>query len=642
MFAPSRARLLAISLALSLSAPALSARAEAVPAFDSTNFADGAADLHAEPGAPGTWLVAAEAGLLRVAGEETVSLAAGRFEGLDARGGVELGGRNTVLVSALDVEAGAVRLLAYDPARAAVTAQLSITPEDASPDAACLARHGDGGNLTLFIVDARGEVAQRVVYDAAAAALVNRPLRRFPGVPEATACAVDDAAEALYIAEEPVGVWRYDAAWEGDREREPALPGGAAGLLAGEATDLAVDERGGLWVLDGDAGALHYLPAAAAPERWPLADPGEPSALAVATAADAVDAVVFDQAAPGHRVARIPLPPAPAAGAQRRPPAIAASAETVPVDRYGDAADDPAIYVPANGVGETLILGTDKRAGLAVYGLDGALRQFLAVGRLNNVDVLPTVAFPDGTVALAAASNRTGDSISLFAIEGGLVRHLGDVPTGLEEVYGLCMYGDGETGYVFINAKDGRYEQHRLGGTLAQPTAERVRAFRLPSQPEGCVADPVTAQVYLGEEAAGVWVAGAAPDGAAPTLVIEVGEHLVADVEGMAIYRRGEQAWLVVSSQGSDSFAVYALDPGYPLVGDFRVTADLASGIDGVSETDGLDVTSAALPGYPDGLLVLQDGRNRLPDAPQDFKLVDWRAVAAVLGLAPAGAQGER
>ncbi|MEQ8263654.1 phytase [Pseudohaliea sp.] len=613
-----------------------------MPAFDAISFPDGAADLHAEPGAPGTWLVAAEAGLLRVSGEGTHLLAAGRFESLDARGGVELGGERTILVSGLDVDAGAVRLFAYDPATAAVTARLTISPDRASPDAACLARHGDGGDLTLFIVDARGEVQQRVVYDAAAGALVNRPLRRFPGVPEAEACAVDDAAEALYIAEEPVGVWRYDAAWEGDREREPALLGSGVGPLAGEATDLAVDERGGLWVLDGDAGALHYLPAGAAPALWPLADMGEPSALALAPGVDAVDIVVFDEAAPGHRVARIPLPPAPAATAQRRPPAIAASAETVPVARYGDAADDPAIYVPANGTGEPLVLGTDKRAGLAVYGLDGALRQFLAVGRLNNVDLLPAVAFADGTVPLAAASNRSGDSISLFAIEAGGVRHLGDVPTGLSDVYGLCMYAADDAAYVFVNATDGRYEQHRLGGTLAEPTAERVRAFRLPSQPEGCVADPVTTQVYLGEEAAGVWVAGAAPDGAAPTLVIEVGEQLVPDVEGMAIYRRGEQAWLVVSSQGSNSFAVYALVPGYPLVGDFRVTADLAAGIDGVSETDGLDVTSAALPGYPDGLLVLQDGRNRLPDAPQDFKLVDWRAVAAVLGLAPDEAQGAR
>ena len=346
-----------------------------------------------------------------------------------------------------------------------------------------------------------------------------------------------------------------------------------------------------------------------------------------------MDVVLFDEAAPGHRLARIPVPPAPDGSTQRQPPAITASAETAPVARYGDAADDPAIYVPADGDGEVLILGTDKRAGLAVYGLDGALRQFLAVGRLNNVDVLPAVVFADGTVPLAAASNRTGDSISLFAIEAGGVRHLGDVPTGLSDVYGLCLYGGRDAAYVFVNATDGRYEQHRLSGTLAQPTAERVRVFRLPSQPEGCVADPVTAKVYLGEEAAGVWVAGAEPDGAAPTLVIHVGEYLVADVEGMAIYRRGDNAWLVVSSQGSDSFAVYSLEPGYPLVGDFRVTANLAADLDGVSETDGLDVTSAALPGYPHGLLVLQDGRNRLPDAPQDFKLVDWRAVIDVLDL---------
>ncbi len=634
MFATARAWLRSIHLLLLLSAPALLAQADPEPAFDPISLPDGAADLHAEPGAPGTWLVAAEAGLLRVAAGEAQVLATGSFEALDARGGADLGGARTVVVSALDVDAGAVRLFAYARASGAVVARLTITPDEASPDAACLARHPEGGDLSLFIVDARGEVQQRVVYDAAAAALVDRPLRRFPGVPEAQACAVDDAAEALYIAEEPVGVWRYSAAWEGDREREPVLLGGAAGPLAGEASDLAVDGRGGLWVLDGDAGALHYLPAAAPPARWPLAGLAEPSALAVAAGEDAVDAVVFDEAAPGHRLARLPVPPAPAASAERRPPAITASAETTPVARYGDAADDPAIHVPPAGAGEALILGTDKRAGLAVYGLDGALRQFLAVGRLNNVDVLPAVAFPDGTVPLAAASNRTGDSISLFAIEGGWVRHLGDVPTGLEEVYGLCMYGDGEAGYVFINAKDGRYEQHRLSGTLASPATERVREFRLPSQPEGCVADSATGLVYLGEEAAGIWVAGAEPDGTAPELAIPVSDNLVADVEGMAIYRRGAEAWLVVSSQGSNSFAVYALAPGYPLVGDFRVTADLAAGLDGVSETDGLDVTSASLPGYPQGLIVVQDGRNRLPDAPQSFKLLDWGAVATVLGLA--------
>ena len=60
-------------------------------------------------------------------------------------------------------------------------------------------------------------------------------------------------------------------------------------------------------------------------------------------------------------------------------------------------------------------------------------------------------------------------------------------------------------------------------------------------------------------------------------------------------------------------------------VAKFRIVPDYARGIDGVSETDGLAVSTAALTGYPKGVLVVQDGRNRAPAAPQNFKLVDWR-----------------
>jgi len=314
------------------------------------------------------------------------------------------------------------------------------------------------------------------------------------------------------------------------------------------------------------------------------------------------------------------------------PVELVARHQTAPVRRYGDAADDPAIYVDRDKPGRSLILGTDKREGLAVYGLDGALKQMLPVGRLNNVDVVSDVTLGGRRLNLAAASNRNTDNISLFRIGGGAVAHLADLPTGLHDVYGLCMYhsrsGDA---YVFINATNGRYEQYRIGWQGDLPTAELVRSFALPSQPEGCAADTATATVYLGEEGAGVWKAGAEPDGAAPELVIRVGRRLVPDVEGMDVYRDGDRAYLVVSSQGSDSYVVYGLWDDYPLLADFRLRADLASGIDGVSETDGLTVSNASLPGFPRGLLVVQDGRNRMPDAPQNFKLVDWRDIEALL-----------
>ncbi|MBL8273777.1 MAG: phytase, partial [Xanthomonadales bacterium] len=69
-------------------------------------------------------------------------------------------------------------------------------------------------------------------------------------------------------------------------------------------------------------------------------------------------------------------------------------------------------------------------------------------------------------------------------------------------------------------------------------------------------------------------------------------------------------------------------------VGSFAVVADGARGIDGISETDGLDVSSRNLgPGYAHGAMVAQDGRNVLPVENQNYKIVSWEAIARALGL---------
>ena len=62
------------------------------------------------------------------------------------------------------------------------------------------------------------------------------------------------------------------------------------------------------------------------------------------------------------------------------------------------------------------------------------------------------------------------------------------------------------------------------------------------------------------------------------------------------------------------------------------MVADPARGIDGVSETDGLEVTSAALgPDFPQGLMVAQDGRNIAPEERQNFKFVSWADIIQAL-----------
>jgi hypothetical protein len=51
------------------------------------------------------------------------------------------------------------------------------------------------------------------------------------------------------------------------------------------------------------------------------------------------------------------------------------------------------------------------------------------------------------------------------------------------------------------------------------------------------------------------------------------------------------------------------------------------NGIDGTSDTDGIDVTRAALgEAFPKGLFVAHDGQNDVGH--QNFKLVPWQAIA--------------
>jgi 3-phytase len=320
---------------------------------------------------------------------------------------------------------------------------------------------------------------------------------------------------------------------------------------------------------------------------------------------------------------------------------VQASAETEPVPSRGDAADDAAIWVNPSDPAASLIIGTDKKHGLEVYGLDGALRQSLHLGRMNNVDVRDGFVFGGRSAAIVAATDRDRDSIALFAIppEDPALVDVADgvLATGLRRIYGLCMYAQRATGrmFVFVNDKDGRYQQHELearpGGRIG---TRLVREFRLAGQPEGCAADDELGWLYVGEERAGFHRLAAAPDAPATLVTVDrIGTgRLVADVEGIAIRRQsGGAGFLLVSSQGDDTFAVYRRAPPNEYVGRFRI---VDGRVDGVTHTDGLDVTDAVLPPpFDEGLLVVQDDRNTGPDARQDFKLVPWRAVRQALGL---------
>ena len=320
-----------------------------------------------------------------------------------------------------------------------------------------------------------------------------------------------------------------------------------------------------------------------------------------------------------------------------------AQAETTPVpqDKNDDAADDPAIWIHSTYPDSSRIIGTDKKGGLAVYDLKGEELFYYADGLMNNVDLRYQFALAADTIDILAATNRTNNSISLYSVNlnGSLEKiHARELITEMnDEVYGLCMYRSPITGkfYVFINNKEGVVEQWELFANGNNVDGRIVRKLKLASQLEGMVADDETATLFVGEERAGIWKFNAEPDASVEGTLLPMSsesdnENIQFDIEGLTIYYLPEgKGYLIASSQGNNSYAVFQREMPHGYLNSFRIADGI---VDGVEGTDGFDVTSISLgKSFPDGLLVIQDGSNKNDGklAPQNFKLVRWGSVAA-------------
>ncbi|MEY2225816.1 phytase [Streptomyces sp. BF23-19] len=242
--------------------------------------------------------------------------------------------------------------------------------------------------------------------------------------------------------------------------------------------------------------------------------------------------------------------------------------------------------------------------------------------------------------------------------------------TGQDEVndqrtaYGLAAYTDRRSGRSYAVTS----QRHATDLALAEllPNARgkvgyrTVRTTSLPAsftlpngttwtpcgepgerpQVEGMVVDPDTGDLYAGQEDVGIWKLDA--DLRSPARLVEKvrsfgvpgtwnpeteecdagadpgfgGRHVSADVEGLTIWRDpkqpGRRGYLLASSQGDDTFAVFDREHGNAYVGGFRIGDGTKPGSpDGSQECDGAAVTTAPLgKRFPNGLLVVQDGHN--------------------------------
>jgi 3-phytase len=656
-------KLAASLLALTIAAPALAQTVTPVGATVPTaqGGANGVALLR-NPSDPAKSVILASGELggleaYAMDGQRTGATPGGEVYGVDVRDD---------LIAVLDRREGLLRLSRYDFATG------KTTPIDARPlklgfagEGVCLHRSARDGALYAFALGGAGQLDQWLLYPTEGGKLDGRLVRRMTLSSEAKFCVADDVSGQLYVAQEAVGIWRYDA--DPEAEAAPTLidanrlgkitgeVGGLAVLNGGKGGDYLVAsnvEGGNFNVYDRNAddrfvGAFKVAidsPSGLYGQRAPVGSALPSGALLIADdlkqGANSKIVSWADVAA----ALKLPLGQDAPAIAPSKLALVQATMETTPVANDGDAADDPAIWVHPTDPAQSTIIGTNKKRGLLVYDLSGKVLQELPDGKMNNVDLRQGFRLAGKSVALVAASDRTHKSIALYTVDPAtrLLTSVADgqIPTGLSDPYGLCMYRDrkGET-FVFIGDPDGLVRQWKLTATAAGKVAARpVRDLKFDTQTEGCVADDETGALYVAEEDVALWKLGAdAKAGTAKTAIARIADNpaLKDDLEGIGLYAQPKgKGYLVVSSQGNNTYAVFRREGDNAYVGSFAVNANGASGIDGISETDGLEVTSASLgAGLESGAFVAQDGRNVSPPENQNFKLVPWSAIAEKLKL---------
>lgn len=314
---------------------------------------------------------------------------------------------------------------------------------------------------------------------------------------------------------------------------------------------------------------------------------------------------------------------------------VQATLETEPVKVLNpaeDAADDPAIWYNISAPEKSIVFGSNKKNGIHAYDIKGNELQYVACGKINNIDVRRKVKFGNGVADILAGSCRTDNSIVLFLIDkNGKINGTPDykINLGTFSPYGFCLYkGEDDILYNFVNSKTGEVKQISAKLSDNQFISEEIRQLKLATKVEGMVVNDATHTLYIGEEQVGIHIFSAKPNADTKGYILNgstnTNKKIRYDIEGLALLPPN---YLIASSQGNFSYAIFDIKKK-KYVNSFFIKDGK---VDGAEETDGLEIMKGNLGSqFPKGILVVQDGFNyndeKIREA-QNFKFVDLRKV---------------
>lgn len=282
--------------------------------------------------------------------------------------------------------------------------------------------------------------------------------------------------------------------------------------------------------------------------------------------------------------------------------------------------DDPALWIPADR-SRTLVVGTDKHSdgALYVYDLQGKIVQRVdGLERPNNVDIAYGLALGGQPVDIAVVTERERGRLRVFALpdmrcvdKGDLVVFDGDKKRA---PMGIALYTRPRDGAIFaiVGGKSGPAEgylgQYLLeddgSGHVRMTLVRQFGSYSKEKEIEAIAVDNELGYVYCSDESAGIRKYAADPEApdADRELALFGTTGFALDREGISIYKIDDgTGYLLVSDQQNNAFRLFPRegttdDPhDHPLIKTVAVST---------LESDGSEVTSASLPGYPNGLFV--------------------------------------
>lgn len=290
-------------------------------------------------------------------------------------------------------------------------------------------------------------------------------------------------------------------------------------------------------------------------------------------------------------------------------------------ERVEGDSDDPAIWIDPADSNHVLIVGTDKGSpagdgGLYAFDLQGKIiGRVLQLDRPNNVDV-GYLKGPEGTTSVAVCTERGRHQLRVFRLPDLAPVDNGGIPVfegeSERDAMGIALYTDPttKTCCAIVGRKsgpaDGYLWQYKLdvdaSGVVTAQFVRKFGAYSGKKEIESIAVDNELGFVYYSDEGVGVHKYYAHPDSNRRELALFATEGFAQDHEGISIYKHKDgTGYILVSNQQDDSFHVFPREgaPGnrheHSLVKIIAVST---------VESDGSDVTSRALPGFPNGLFV--------------------------------------